>query len=1084
VSSTVLRSLYKHPLFSRYLVPFLLGLLPLTWILPSNSLILGQDSLTFFIHPFNPTVSPLVPYSLTGLFNYYLPDLYPTAGAAAVQYLGFGLIASEYFFIVLISEVASFGVFALLKLINKLNDVQPDQRLRSKVLATLLYLVNPFTLSVSWWRIEPWTFLWACVPLIIAVEVEILYSPRPSIRMIAISAIVLIILDGGVFGALFISFLFSVLVALLFLASKLILRDRNLKDVAARVGLLLGFAASTLWSIVPFILLSDAVGQSPTGLYLGSTSGPALQQFLMGSSSNSSLLNVLSLTGYLRLAPQYGNLYYAWYSYFPVLAFVSLIIPAIMCLYAFSCHRTKGFYFLLILPLSSVPLCVGSNAPFGGLNLFLVQSNGVFSVLIGGFYSFIQFYLLGFIVAAYSLTSGLDRRQVTTTTPRGLEKSYRGSIDRSVRRHQDYRGRANPNLGRIAAVLCTVLLVVVAVPFVTQNVYSKTGPNVAEFQLPTSFDSLNQYMIRNYSGPFYYTLILPMSAIDGYYFQFGDSAFIETSHLMDSYVPYPLLITNSGPLATSLDNALAEAGDTNPIALLSAIHVKYVVFNPYYNTTAWFMREAPDGQPVDLIHLQAALNATVGPPLLVGTFDVYAIPGVTPILQATTDLQTVQTPTFDSYLSFLTTVGNSTPALSDVIQHAIWSNLSVPPALTTRVEPVVPTTQNPITPCSYCAPYAELENGTLLPFGDLPSGFISPFATFINGTLVNLHTGQLYGAANYSTSNTTLNYSVGKWTNSINSSGYLQLPNVKSVSPTAGLSASLAFSQLAQRNWIYFDFTSGNITVDVVVYQVPATSNCNILMSPYNNGSLYAINNTAFDFPCLSSPLSLGVNISSSKIVATLSRINSSYGRPIVDTLTLLRDNAVSNGFSNLSLAPTATGFPYTFSTNISIREVGVTLSNLQISSGIPLRYVLTVPSNLTNTLTQAAPAVSGDNDFSLDVSESEPSVFFVTLFQPDSALWSLGSFPGEGQRLDAGSGYNVWQVKLDSSQLGVTTRLLVQFSNLSAVGALTSYIEISFLFAVILVSSSKRLRIRLKQLRGRWVKSRPAAAETASNHR
>ncbi len=246
----------------------------------------------------------------------------------------------------------------------------------------------------------------------------------------------------------------------------------------------------------------------------------------------------------------------------------------------------------------------------------------------------------------------------------------------------------------VATIAIAALLLVSAAPFATASVYQTRGPNADTFALPPSFGELGAFFGTPPGGADYYVLVLPMSAQNGVYVDLGGHQFLDTSNLLATFVPYPVLETNNGPTAAAVEELLATGVPRDLAAVLANLHVRYVVDDPYENRTPMTMNEAPNGASIDYDAVLAALPGALGAPAHVGTFSVFSVPSAIPLGWSTSELVGIDSVSDADALALIGGVTSGPPGWSNALAGALWAPNGTLPGWELRPRPVAAPTAN------------------------------------------------------------------------------------------------------------------------------------------------------------------------------------------------------------------------------------------------------------------------------------------------------------------------------------------------------------------------------------------------------
>lgn len=1057
---TILVSGRLKALLKEYWIPAVTGILPLIPLFLTRAYLLGQDGFTFFVNPLSGALSPFVPYNLMEgpSFSFLADQTYPTLAAYVLEWLGSSPQLAEKLILLFGTEVGTFGAFLLFGRLDKINGAKS----RASSLVTLvplgLYVFNPYTISVVWWHFAPWTFEYFVLPWVLLVGLEALYNTRVSPRLLSVALAVTVLMNTGVFAAYFVSLLLIVALTIGFLVGRWLLRVYTTRDFVKRLLFTCALILATLWSNLAFVLQSATLGLAPQSPYLTNGSGGQLASDLIGSSSNSSLLNVLRLEGYLRLSPQFGSLYYAWYSYYPVLAVVAVALPLTICLGLLVLRRVKGVAFLAVSSVFAIALAAGAAPPVGTVNLWLVQQTSVASVLLGAYYYFVGWYVLAGCCFAYLICTRNSNGSPARTLIAPTEvTSHPTSGNSSPGR----RSRAKRQVSRAWLVSSTgiglTLLVLASssVPFLTGTEFATGSPNAVEVTLPDSFAQLSSFVRSNYSGPLFNVLVLPMSAIAGYSLEIGGASYLETSHLLAQLLGYPVIQDAAAGAGANLESLFAQGTELDLLPILQVLHIRFVVVNPYANTTAWFMKETPSGVPINWTHIEGELNSTVGLPIQVGSFEVHSISPVAPLAYVTGRNPLVSDPTYSDFLEFLATSNPASVPSNWTTGDSVWSPQSDPLSSGATLTPISPFVSNSLPQCPRCSDWAELTNGTLVSLSSVANSWITKYFVYGPSGPLSAKPLALFNVTDASSVTTDFNYSGGVWHENGSGFGFLDLPSFENQLSAVEVNLTLAYLGFSAVNQVTVNLSSGDVYSLVTIYQDFQTDTCALLLSAYSQGQVYAINNSAYGSQCAPMTGSVRLTLEASDThVFAIVRDTQSGAVLSNGELGLTKEDANTDGFHNVTLAPTSSGFESLLRVNMTASGPSVALSNINASSSLPISHFLLVDGAFAPEVLNADVS-SSSTGFEIRADATNLTGLWVILAEPSSPDWYATS---GGAPLDLVSATNVSSVWVANKAIGAPSEhvdLIVAFKS-TEVGAIA--VSVAELVGVAVVAAFPQL--------------------------
>jgi hypothetical protein len=946
---------------------------PLWWGRPYGELLFGQDSTRLF-QPFSFNVSPLVPYSYLFSSTFPVPDFTPyfyvDATLRVLGVLGSPAWLSERLVIAIFAGLAAAGVVYLLRAI----DAARDHPVRSSALAlgvgALVYVYNPFTLSVTFWHIEGWTLFLAFLPWVAALAVRVIHEPTLPIRFAAVVTLLGIYLAPGVISSFAVPVALVVLWALIAVWLTAISRPFDWRRRLSKTALLLAVGAGVEgWSFAPFLAIPNIAYTSNN--YVTPENLLATYSQASGTWGPFPVLTLTAFSWLLRTPSAYP-----WIGWLPAIAAAAVIFPVIVLLGVRRLPGSPGALLVYAVGLSALPFFVSAISPLTELQIHLLHLGGPFLVIVAGYYILAPVYLLVVVVGLHETF----RRGSRLPEP---VRPAEGATPRSVRWRAAVRAMSRPS--GVATIAVALLLVVSAFPFALGEVYQTHGPNADAVNVPSSYESLGDFLGTPSTGADYYVLVIPMSDQNGVYLNLSGRQFLDTANLIASFIPYPLLETNNGPTAAAIEDLLARGAPANLAAVLENLHIRYVVDDPFANGSAASMNEAPNGAPIDYAALRLALPSALGSPSHVGAFEVYPVPKAIPLGWATSQLVGVSTPTDAGTLAFVGAVTAGLPGWTSALGTALWSPDGSLPGWRLQPSPVSGTT------------------GSLrLPPGD-------------SATIVD--TAGTWGNMPCSSGNCTANGTIFDWSGSTvtargpverttdrpgdyltstppSSSGYcgtsgstVSLSASGVVTGPAFLTANLTLSNAAPNNWATVQLTDGNLTLQMQAYQSGTTGPAIISLAALNRSVPYAWHNVNLpaDLPD-GVPWSMTLEWNATSASATLSAGNSTTASWLLfgDRM----GDATNPGF----YGPSAPSGPVTLThanESIALSGGAFCLRSANVGQRAGVSYlVATGPGAPISTNVRAVSSETSSGDFQIDASGAR----YAVLGYPYTPLWTASA--------------------------------------------------------------------------------------------
>jgi len=620
--------------FYKCIVPVLIAATIFLFTNPFRFYIFGQDSITFI-----------------GLFSFYQNPLFTFNNGIETVYFSFLVnslnavfhnpILTEDILMFFGALLATIGIFDLIDVLDF--KFGRNASIFGKIVASLFYLYNPFTLSVTWAHIEGWPFLMVAAPFIISFLLDTLYNRGSAKRLLA-TTILFFFLAMGASG----SFLpFILIIILIFLVYwfyffiEALISHKTIKPYIKKLVYIILFPLlAFLWDFIPMLNLGIA--------YLNRISGPSLFQLFYSESSTTTLPHVLSLLAYSWIYfvpnayPWIGSLQVIQLAGYSLLFFV----PFSMIMFA----KAKNVSPMIVIAILAVVFSTGYNPPFGIINYYLFRLGGPFLIIANAYYFVSQFYVLFLSVLIY-FVFGLSLSSIPKSKSNG---NLRKKVYTWIRHLSIYYKPL------MAIFLIIVIIGISSYPFFTNQVYQRRGTNIDEVNLNNGALELQAFLKSSYGSPDFNSLLIPTSSLDGatYLSYNNNSTFADSKGLISTLDPYPLIWQNNSLISKILENYLSSGNFSNMAGIMRYFHIKYIIFTWDYPAGIYWMTHSPDGKIYNMTEIHTSLVKSFGNPYNFGNYSVFTVPNVTPLLGA------IQNPIFvntsiDNYTNFLASLNYS-----------------------------------------------------------------------------------------------------------------------------------------------------------------------------------------------------------------------------------------------------------------------------------------------------------------------------------------------------------------------------------------------------------------------------------------
>lgn len=1045
------RGLLKRTLLGNYLVPVLIGLSSLLWMGPLGSVLYGQDSWSF-TNVFTFNSSPLIQYSY--VYSWVSPITDPEPGFYLVSISNFFYQISHNFgwqdhlTVVFIIAVGCVGFWDLLTLVpNHKGPGRGWPGLFFRSAATLCYVVNPVTLSVVYWHVQGWTAFYSFLPFLMSYLVSLETRKRNDVRRFLQTLAVGIILGDGVSGVFAIASAYLVLIFLAILALSLVTKATPLRQLPGLVAMPIVLTVLLLgWSAIPYLLVPNY--QLTYNGYV--TPSNAVTSALQQNHGNT-LTSVLMLTGFTWLHNVPGAFPFAYGTLLLSGVLASVVIFASLL----TIRHSPNFILLYLAAIPAIIASAGTNPPFGSEVLSLIQHGGLFYSLVDPYSAFVYFYAILFPLGLYLLLRrGSQLMEVFGTSDearyntRGLAGPVESTrtIPMLVARFKS-SPRSRLCLGAMVVAIAIAACLAAPLPIVSGGEYQLRGHNIAAFEIPSSFSLLSTYFAKNYSAPAYNVLILPMSSISAYTFGSNGSWLTGGNNFFASFIPYPAIYANTSPMAVALMNYLASPDLSGVLNVFVALHIRYVVINPYTDQSEWFMQRAPDGVTQNMSQITMALNKSVGTPVSVGGFSVYYVPEAQPIISVLSQVNLVQVPSWASYIALLNSINDRPTTAAAGILESEWSpNAFVGPAVVGIQPYSVITAASSYNLTGREFPYAILDNGSVV--GGSPQALIEEAqgASYSSSTGVLELEDHLLASLNQSGGKLTdmNNSSANSYVNAIGHTGFLSY--VSEFSPNLTVAVEANVIELESSNWLDIEFQSGNISATIELFQANTSPSYSLGIYLEYNGVRFAWTGATVPSQLTSTPISIISRITSTAVQAEIlgPPVNISAQLNFSGTAQITADQGY-----NLSAAPPTT-LDKLGNVTVQFRATNpsLVLTQFNVAQTGPINTLLVATSPILPPLVPSRVAIQYNGDWTVEYeSQGASTARYLTLFFPSTMLW-VGSEDGSPmEKLQMGSAWNTVALPDTGSEgsqrlatlsfnVGFNSGLFVSFVELAAVPA------------------------------------------------
>ena len=400
----------------------------------------------------NSRVFPLIPFSIFLLVS---------------EKMGFSLVTTEKIIFYFIFTSCGLSMYYLTSsLVNG----------RIKRIACLLsaffYMLNPYTRTFIWHDVTLFAFLYAFLPLILAMYIKVV--EKKQVKYVILLFLALLLASPAYTNPMAIAII-SILIILYFVYY-ILQKWKNISEIKLvskfTVFTIIIFFSLSVWWVLPLMGSFSEEFSSTSVESIGLTNLETLNL----NSKDTSFLNVFRLEGHWAVGEtSKGDPYYTWaenYSSNIFLYITGFLIP----LFVFSSLLTKSkkrynLLYFAILSLVGLFLVKGSHPPFGGIYIWFFENfplSGIFRV---------QYHKLGMIVAlGYAFLIGVGISELCSF----------------IKQYDKHKLVSKMFL----ILICFLLFVAHEYPFWTGEVIPKGGSHLYSFhvKVPEYYNNANYWL--------------------------------------------------------------------------------------------------------------------------------------------------------------------------------------------------------------------------------------------------------------------------------------------------------------------------------------------------------------------------------------------------------------------------------------------------------------------------------------------------------------------------------------------------------------------------------------------------------------
>ena len=599
--------LSTHPYVILALISIISSLLTFFFTKPYGWYLFGQDSIPF-TNQFSFYHNPFYPY-VNATYNIYFSLIVGLSGKIFIN-----PATLERFLIIAGTSCSSFGLLDLFYIIVRISGDRKFNFIYA-IPALLFYQFNLFTLSVTWPHFLTWSLLMISAPYIMSFFTVILYEGF-NYKRFYLTFLTLFVFAPSISNSYLPFFLMLVVVFFIFGLIRKVRTNENKSNMMIFFMVMIIFTLSvTVWANIPSVL-------SPIYAIQSGYSKNFIVEYFQSESNSTSLLHVLTLSGYSQIGPSSDP----WYWLFGMLSDIYYIIIIILPFSFFLFKKYRTLVPIAIIALLAIIFSTGNNPPFGWINYNLLLLKGPFLFLINPYYFTLQFYVLFLSILFFLLITEF----IPTLVNILKKQSVASEKHTKLFKREILIGKSV----EVFVVIIILLLIFVSFyPFLSNEVYDGNGQSIDIIDLNNGLPQLEHYLKENFTQPIYLSLLVPTSSFQGrtQLTYNNNSTFIDSVGLVSTMDPYPLIFDNSNYISSALENYLSSSNLSGIQNVLRFLHIKYVIYTNHYAHFSYMM-SSPDGRMYNMSNIYICLVSQLGSPKTFGSFSLFTVSNVSPMI--------------------------------------------------------------------------------------------------------------------------------------------------------------------------------------------------------------------------------------------------------------------------------------------------------------------------------------------------------------------------------------------------------------------------------------------------------------------
>jgi|GEM_PF-4726747 len=320
-----------------------------------------------------------------------------------LKLIGLNLLQSQAFFFFILLLLSGIGVLFLFKNISEKLYFWPI------FIPAIFYMFNLYVALNAWKPQINLYIFYAFLPFLILIFIKYIEKNRNYVPYFVYFSIISSLFLSSSFTN--VSYLVVLSVILSAVSIALFINNRISFSFLSKKILIAAIIWLPLnaWYLMPqFSALADTTLKATGGNFEGSIN------ILKTVSANASVLNLLNIQGFHALYDQAAGEWFEWAnlytsSHFKLLAFT---LPFLLCLFVFKFKKIKNKSYsamALMFIFFGVLLSNGSNVPFGGFNLFLLENFPIpFLSVRAAYEKFGILIVMGYVILLFILLTDLN----------------------------------------------------------------------------------------------------------------------------------------------------------------------------------------------------------------------------------------------------------------------------------------------------------------------------------------------------------------------------------------------------------------------------------------------------------------------------------------------------------------------------------------------------------------------------------------------------------------------------------------------------------------------------------------------------